>query len=466
MTTTFNIRDYGAVGDGETNDAVAIQTAIDACTAHGGGTVLVPAGATFVSGSVVLKSNVDLHVERGATLRASGKWEDITERLAVSPLAMNPVRGYEITPDTPVGGQFITARDASNIAITGAGTIDGSGRLYVLEDLGDIYRMPVTRPFTVFFIDCRDVTLRETRYSDGALWTIRLTGCENVLVHALRIFSDMKMPNADGVALDRCRDVRVSDCVMVCADDCIVLKTCEEFPGSGPCENITITNCVLESRSTAVLLGSQAAAPIRNVVVENCVIRASHRGLSLKPSQGGVYENILFSNIIIETQLHGNSWWGSAEPINVSVMPWHDEAGYIRNVRFVNILARGEGGVYVNSVGPGHIDGILFDNVRVEIDKWTDVPGGHRDRRPYRDPDAKEDLPLAAFSISNASNVTIRNCEAVWGARRQPYFGAALETSDVDRLIIEGFVGEPAFPEKSAAIVHRRTTIVSGVASR
>jgi polygalacturonase len=80
MTTTFNIRDFGALGDGVTNDAAAIQAAIDAAHQNGGGTVFVPAGATFLSGSIVLKSNVELNVERGATLQASGEWGDITER--------------------------------------------------------------------------------------------------------------------------------------------------------------------------------------------------------------------------------------------------------------------------------------------------------------------------------------------------------------------------------------------------
>ena len=453
MTTEYNVQDFGAVGDGVTNDAVSIQAAIDACAGNGGGTVLIPAGATFLSGSLVLRSNVDLHVERGAILQASGDWEHITERSAVSPLSMNPVRGYTVTADTEQSGQFITARDVTNISISGAGTIDGAGRHYVLEDLEDIYRMPVARPFTVFFIDCTEVSLTDSLYTDGALWTIRLTGCENVLVHGLRIYSDMKMPNADGIAIDRCRNMRISDCIMVCADDCIVLKTCEEFPDSGDCENITVTNCVLESRSSAVLLGSQAAAPIRNVLVDNCVIKSSHRGLSLKPSQGSVYENIVFSNIIIETRFFGRRWWGSAEPINVSAMPWNDEAGFIRNLRFVNILARSENGVYVNAIGPGHIDGVLFQNVRIEIDKWTDISGGYHDRRPYLDPEEQGTPTVSAFSIANAANVTVRDCEVVWGEGRQDYFGAAIETHAVEGFVVENFVGEAAFPERGAAIV-------------
>lgn len=449
MPTTFNVRDYGAVGDGTTNDARAIQAAIDACVANGGGTVLVPAGSTYLSGSLVLGSNVDLHIERGATLQASGNWSDITERSTVSALSSGIV-----TDTSEESGQFLTARGAVNLSISGAGTVDGGGRHYVLEDLGAIYRMPVNRPFTVFFLDCTDVALTDTLYRDAALWTVRLTGCENVLIHAIRIDGDMKMPNADGIDLDHCRNVRISDCNIRCPDDGISLKTCDEFPDAGPCENITVTNCVIETRSSALVVGVDALDPIRNVVFDNCVIKTSHRGLSVNMGQNSLYENILFSNIVVETQIFDEAWWGRGEPIYISAMPWHDEVGIIRNVRFVNILARGENGVYIDALHPGLIDGILLENVRVEVDQWGDERGGRHDRRPYTGGEEIVEHATAAFYIANAANITVRNCDAVWGANRQEYFGAALETAHVEGLTVDGFIGESAFPERIPALLH------------
>jgi hypothetical protein len=445
MNTTFNIRDFGAVGDGFSNDARAIQATIDAAHVNGGGTVLVPAGATFLAGSIVLKSNVELHVERGATLQASGEWSDITERHSVTALSSGVVTdGWEQS------GIFIAGYDAKNIAITGAGTIDGAGRHYVIEDLGPIYRMPVNRPFTVFLIGCTDVTITDGLYFDGALWTVRLTGCESVNIHNIRIRGDMKLPNADGIDLDRCRDVRISDCDIRCPDDAISLKTCEEFPDYGPCENITVTNCVLESRSSALVVGVDALAPIRNVVFDNCVIKNSHRGMSVNLGQDALYENILFSNIVVETRVYDERWWGRGEPIYVSAFPWQEEIGTIRNVRFVNILARGESGVHISAVRPGLIDGLLLENVRVEVDKWGDVDGGFVDRRPFSGEPKVFKHPISAFHIDNAANVVIRNCEAAWGANRQEYFAHAIEVVDVEGLRLEGFVGDAASPDHTA----------------
>lgn len=432
MTSTFDIGAHGAVGDGHTNDAIAIQAAIDACCANGGGTVIVPAGRTFLAGSIVLKSHVELHLERGAVLQASGDWDDITERTTVSALS-----GGVVTDATVQSGQFITAYDATDIAITGPGTVDGGGRHYVEEDLGAIYRMPNARPFTVFFIGCTDVTLTQTTFRDGALWTIRLTGCEFVLIHGIRIRGDMKLPNADGIDLDHCRRVRISDCDIQCPDDAISLKTCAEFPDAGPCEDITVTNCVLETRSSALVVGVDALDPIRDVVFDNCVIKNSHRGLSVNMGQASSYENILFSNIVIETRIFDEAWWGRGEPIYVSAMPWHDEVGTIRNVRFVNILARSENGVVVEGVRRGLIDQVLLENVRVELDHWGDQRGGRRDRRPYSGADPLLDHPTAGFMIKNADHVVLRNCETTWGANPQPWFGPALEVVDAD-VTVEG----------------------------
>lgn len=444
MSSPFDITRFGAVGDGVHNDAAAIQSAIDAAHAAGGGKVTVPSGRTFLSGSLVLRSHVELYIERGATLQASGDWDDITEHQVVTALSSGTVRD-----DTVASGVFLAAYNSTKIAVTGAGVIDGAGRHYVLEDQGEIYAMPVARPFTLFFIDCEDVTLTDTTYRDGALWTVRLTGCESVRIAGIRIRNDMKLPNADGIDLDRCRLVRISDCDIQCPDDAISLKACEEYPDSGPCEDITITNCVLETRSSAVVIGVDATSPIRNVTVSNCVIRASHRGLSVNLGQDSLYENILFTNITIETQIYDDRWWGRGEPIYVSAYPWHEGLGTIRNVRFSHIVARSENGILISGFEPGHIDDIVFDDVTVELAKWGSFDGGFVDNRPYREESRPISHPTSAIRVHNATGVEFRNTRVRWADGVPDYFTHALELESAD-VTLDRFIGAAAHSDLDA----------------
>ncbi len=446
---THDIRDHGAVGDGVTDDAAAIQAAIDACSAAGGGTVLVPAGATFCTGSIELRSHVELHVERGAVLAGSADPAAYTARLQVGALSAGVV-----DPDNDSALMLITARDAVDVAITGAGTIDGAGRHFVEEDLGTIYRCPNQRPFTVFLIGCSRVVLRDVRLQDAALWCVRLSGCEDVLVHGITIDTDLKLPNADGIDLDRCRRVRISDCEISSGDDGISLKTCEEFPELGPTTDVVITNCTIESTSSAIVIGVDAVDDIRDVVVSNCVIRSSHRGLAVNLGQEGSFSNILFSDCIVETRHFDRGWWGHGEPIYVSVGAWHDTVGRLRNVRFRNILARSENGAYLAADSPGLVEGVVLDGVRIELDRWSRWPGGEYDRRPTSNGPEVYAHPTAGFFLDTVDDVTLRNCEVVW-ASRPDSFGHAVEAVDVRGLVIEGLRGTSAHPERLAAVCRR-----------
>lgn len=453
--TDHSILLHGAVGDGAVNDAPAIQSAIDACAAAGGGRVVIPSGRIFKIGSLQLRSHVELHLERGAVLDGSEDPADYTERFDVSALS-----GGELRDGTDAAYILIGARDAEDIAITGPGTIRGGGRHFITGDTGYIYTAPNARPFTVFLIGCSDVTLRDTTFTDAGLWCIRLTGVDRALIHGIRVDTDLKFPNADGIDLDRCRQVRISDCEISSGDDAISLKTTEEFDGHGDTSDIVITNCTLQSTSSAIVVGVDAVEPIRNVVVSNCVIRSSHRGLAVNLGQRGDFENILFSDCIVETRHFDNAWWGQGEPIYVSAFPWHDEVGRMRNVRFRNILARGENGVYVAAESSRLIEGLLLENVRIEMDRWSSWPGGHYDRRPYDAGPELYESPVSAFHIDRATDVTIRGCEVAWGPNAEE-FAHAIEAIDVAGLVVEGFRGTAAHPGRDEAVVQRTRERVS-----
>ncbi len=446
----YEVTSFGAFRGDVAADTAVIQKAIDACAAAGGGIVVVPGGLHVTIGSIQLRSHVELNLERGSVLLASGRHDDFTSTIPY-PVTTRP---DEVAP--PIG-VMIYANEVEDVAITGAGTIDGNSPAYVEKRGVEIDQAKALRPFTVVFRSCRHVTLRDVTIHNGAFWTVRTLGCDDVLIADLRIDNSLLMPNNDGLDIDWSSNVRIRGCNIVSGDDCIALKTAPQSTGiSQPCENVVITGCTLMSRSSAIVMGSDVVGTIRNVVVDACTIRDSHRGVSVRLNMSGTIEHILFSNLTIETRLYDPAWWGRGTPIDVVVTPWNDtmRAGVVRDIRFSNLICRGENGIVVYGYGPGMIDGVSFDHVSVHIDKTTKYAGGHQDFRPAPS-NAFPEMPTSGFLLRNAADVTIRNCAVTWGEHRPAYYQHALDAEKCPGLKIENFTGESADPKKFAAQVIR-----------
>lgn len=451
----FNIKDFGATGDGKTDDAAAIQKAIDACNKAGGGEVLVPAGATFVAGPFNLKSFVGFRVEAGARLLANPDEKVYTK----SAFRSNPGEGT-----IWIGGENI-----EEVTLCGAGTIDGNGISFMGKELGDSYELKPfnivdPRPHLLTLVGARSVRIRDLTIRNSAYWTIHLAGCNDVDISHITLLNSLKVRNSDGIDADHSKNVRITNCYIESGDDCICLKNRREYEEFGACENITVSNCTMTSRSCAVKIGSENMDTIRQVVFTNCLIKASNRGVGIQHRDEGMVSDVVFSNMIVESRLFSDVWWGKSEPIYITAYRrarannkdanWRfakgqteGRVGQIRNIYFTAVKCTGENGVYVSGEAPDKISGIYFDQVDVFIDKTTAYEGGVYDRRPS-EAEGMVKGRTSGFYLDKAHAVTIRNCSVQWGLHRPAYFAHALETHGIAALSVANFNGQSAFPGK------------------
>lgn len=387
----FNVLDYGAVGDGQTDDAIAIQAAIDACSENGGGQVLIPAGKTFLCSPFHLASYVEIHLQPGSRLLANPNEAVYTES------AFRANRGE--------GMMWISGKDLKQVSFTGTGVIDGNGVAFMGKELEDSYELkPLVndfdpRPHVLTLINVERIVLRDITITNSPYWTVHLIGCNDATISGITILNDLKIRNGDGIDIDHSRNVRISDCHIESGDDCICLKNRREFEEYGPCHDIVVSNCTMTSRSCAIKIGSENMDEIKRVLFDNCIIKDSNRGIGIQNRDEGTVRDVVFSNMIIESRFFSDVWWGKAEPIYVTSYPRavgnHKDAGWrfpkgategrcgeVSHIYFENIRCMGENGVFVGGDTKDKVNNIHFRNVNLRLEKTTDYPGGIYDKRP------------------------------------------------------------------------------------
>lgn len=388
----FNVMDFGARGNGISDDAIAIQKAVDACTNAGGGDVVFSANHTFLSGPVQLKSNVNIVLETNSVWKANPD-ESIYH---LSAFGKNEGEGM----------MWIWAKDVENLSFSGHGTIHGNGIKFMGAELFDSYELkPVTtfdpRPHVLTLMGVRNLNIRDITIREGAYWTVHLIGCDGAVIDGINLLNNLKIRNGDGIDIDHSKNVRIANCHITSGDDAICLKNRREFEEYGSCHDIVVTNCVMESRSCTVKIGSENMDSIYNVVIDNCVIKGSNRGLGIQNRDEGTVSNVVFSNIILDCQLWSDVWWGKAEPIYVTSYPRangnHKDAnwrfpkgqtvgrcGEVSHIYFNHIYATSENGCFIGGDTRDKVNNIYLSNVHLNLKKLTSYDGGVYDKRPCR----------------------------------------------------------------------------------
>lgn len=324
---TLSVSDLGAAGDGKTNDTVAIQQTIDRCSVLGGGEVVVPAGE-YATGALLLRSNVTLRLEQGAKLLGSAD-------LAAYPLAQvrwegRWIKGYSA---------LISAQDSSNFRIVGPGAIVGNPAIHGRIERTTRLRLPALLEFT----NCRNVSVENCETSNGGMWSIHPTYCENVAFKNVVVKS-----GADGIDVDSCRHVMIDGCDFTTMDDCISLKSGrgeEGYTINRPTEDVWISNCTFSDAYFACVgIGSETSAGIRNVHIDHCkCVGARTYGVYIKTriGRGAFIENVFVDDM--------------------------DVSGCKQGFLRINVLGSGKQDEYpvVGAVGVPEVRNFRFSNIRV-----------------------------------------------------------------------------------------------------
>ncbi len=408
----YNIKKFGAVSDTTKYSTKAIQKAIDACSKAGGGRVVVPAG-NYKIGSIRLKSNVHLHLEHGATLYGSTKIEDYV------PYATD----FKSLRTQGTTVQLVYGDKVENVVIDGYGTIDGCGR-YFISNRG--HDEGITRPHLLRFVQSKNVVVRDITIRNSGCWMQHYLACDHVRIDGVTIFNRNHFNN-DGLDLDGCHDVVVSNCYVDSDDDGIVLKS------TSPrlCENITISNCVVSSHCNAVKMGTETTGGFRNININNIVVMPSSdqrekfcgqwigiSAIALEIVDGGVLENVNVSNFTVE---------GTQAPIYVRLAnrarPYckghKPGVGRINDVRLSNITVYNSGQIGSSITGiPGHyVENVKLSNIvihqkgGVTAEMMPKIYEKSADERITKYPEGTGwgILPAKGFFVRHARNIEFEN---------------------------------------------------------
>lgn len=454
----FDVRSYGAVGDGQTVNTASIQKAIDACHATGGGRVVVPEGV-FVAGSLRLKSRVTLKIDQGGILRGSPQIGDYT--VDTAPLHWG---GFWKSSSSLWKQCLIYAEDAEQITIEGPGTIDGQGGSE--RKVFPNHKDP-RRPMLVRFERCRRIAVRDVTLLDPAVFTTFFVHSEDIAIERVTIRS-RKTPTSDGLDFDGCKRVRIADCDLDSGDDAIALKTLNP---DWPNEDFEISGCRITSRWCAIRVGAESIGAIRRLNVRDCVFTHCQGGIKIESNEGAQFEDLSFSGIEMKQVCQPFMVLASRFAFSAHSKSVRPPVGRIRNVRFKDIRVLAGVAEYVGFKGYGGKDDsferlcsavVSLPGTRIEDVSFTNInitfPGGGAPELASR-LDVGEllesfnykkwampfdgELPASALYLRHVKGVRLTNVRL---AVEKPDARAFIAGDDVDGLTLQGVVALAPLP--------------------
>ena len=406
----YNVLDFGAVADGRAKDTEAIGQAINECARHGGGTVYFPAG-TYLTGTIHLQSHITLYLEAGATVLFSRDFHDYPP----APTRWEGVECYGFSP-------LIYGKDLECVTLKGRGTLNGQGdawwnelarrrqegRLMPQTEMelelarlnpgyetagsgGGGREMQFLRPPLVQFMNCKNICLGGLTFKNSPFWNTHLVYCDDVVIQNVRFENPPDAPNTDGLDVDSCRNVRISNCTFDVGDDCLCLKSGIDKDGrrvGKATENVTITNCTMLHGHGGVVVGSEIAGCIRNVTISNCIFLGTDRGIRLKSrrGRGGIVEDIRVNNIMMKDVLCPivmNLFYRcGAKPMDPAFSPEQqpvtEETPTFRNIFLSNLVAREvrAAAAFFHGLPEMPIEHVTLHDITIEMTESPDNVGG------------------------------------------------------------------------------------------
>lgn len=412
--TDINILEAGAAEGGKILNTVIIQNSINSISESGGGTLIIPPGK-YLTGSLVLRSGVSIKVCKGAILIGS---TNLSDYLNIQPKYV-ALRTFQATR------QLIYAEDQTNISITGNGIIDGQGGAF--RRTGDGDEPGITRPHLIQFINCKNVRIENVTMQNSGGWMQHYLACENLIINGISVYNHCNFNN-DGLDIDGCRNVVVSDCIVDSDDDAICLKS----TSPAPCKDVIISNCIVKSHCNALKLGTESTGGFYNILINNCSVSPSvdpdpiygtvngQSAISVEMVDGGILEQVIVTNITVsETNCPIFIRLGNRARKHSPGAP-EPGMGVLRNVFISNITATTSSLITSNITGipGGYSENISLDNILItsiaDVKKelfQNEIP---ENDKGYPTPAMFGNiLPASGFFIRHVKNIKLNNIQLV-----------------------------------------------------